>query len=181
MWDYEYINKGMYLDLNNEFCAEPGKTYQLVVKISDGRTVTGTTTVPEIPRISQPVPWTLLHKETIKETSIQWENNPTTTGYVVNFLLVSSSGKEKINILHDYFVTESPTTLSDIDDFLLVNNVMPLMKMATVKIYALDQNSYDYTRKSALASWIGADLKLLQGGVGAFGSYSVDSVNVRWE
>jgi len=181
IWDTDYINKGMYLDLKNEFRAEPGKTYKLLVKIPDGRTVAGSTTVPEIPKITQPAPWTLLKKETIKKTSIQWENNPNTTGYVVNFFLENTQNKDQISILNDHFVYESPTSLSDIDEYYLFNDNAHLSKTATIKILALDQNSFDYARKSGLAALIGTDLKLLNGGVGAFGSISVDSVKVRWE
>jgi len=180
-WDSDYLAKGMYLDLNNKFCAKAGKTYQLVVKVPDGRTITSSTTVPAIPTISQPAPWTLLQKETIKNTSIQWENSLSATGYVVYFYIENSNSKEKINILHDHFIYESPTTLSDLDNYLLVNNVIPLSNIATIKIFALDQNSYDYVSKSGLASWIGTDLKIVQGGIGAFGSFSSDSVKVRWE
>jgi len=67
--DNEYLSKGIYLDLNNEFLAEAGKTYQLVVNVPDGRIVIGETTVPEIPTISQPAQWALLQAETISNTS----------------------------------------------------------------------------------------------------------------
>lgn len=177
----DYLSKGIYLDVNNEFLAEAGKTYQLVVNVPDGRTVTGSTTVPQIPAISQPAHWTLLQKETIRNTSIQWEDNPNTIGYSVNFLVEVIGSNEIINLLPDNYISNSPTTLSNIDDYFLINNFFPISHIATIKVIALDQNSYDYLLKSDLASYIGTDLNILEGGVGAFGSFSVDFVKVRWE
>jgi hypothetical protein len=182
-YDYGYLRDGIYLDLYNEFIAEAGKTYQLVVNVPDGRKVTGSTTVPEIPEISQPAQWTVLQKETIEKTSIHWEDNPGTIGYSVNFLIgIEVSGsREKINILQDYYINDSPTTLTYIDAFLLFfeDDDFQLSNTATIKVIAFDQNSYDYLLKSDLASYIGTDLNILQGGIGAFGSFSVDSVLVR--
>jgi len=167
-WRDDYLSLGIYLDLNNELRAETGRTYQLTVRVPDGRTVTGSTTIPPVPEITRPAQGTALRKDNIKNTSIHWRDNPNSTG-------------EKINILSDYFVYEPPATLSDVDDYLLVNDVVPLSDTATIKIAALDQNLYDYASKSGLASLIGTDLKLLRNGIGAFGSYSVDSVKVRLE
>jgi len=177
----DYFSKGIYLDLYNEFLAEAGKTYRLVVNVPDGTTVTGSTTVPETPTILQPTPGSILQKETIANTSIEFIDDPNTIGYSVNFIVEISGTNKKINILPEYYTNESPITLSFIDDFLLFNNVIPLRGIATIKIIALDQNSYDYLLKSDLASYIGTDLNILEGGVGAFGSFSVASVMVRWQ
>lgn len=179
IWDQDYLSKGMYLDQAHQFRAETGKTYQLLVKVPDGRTVTGTTTVPAIPEISQPLINESLNRKTIKTTSVQWQNNPNTIGYIVNFYIKLLQTQEWINILTDHFVYESPTTLDEIDDYYLLNEHLAISSLATVKVLALDQNSYDYVRKSGLASLVGTDLQLLDGGIGAFGSYSVDSVRVR--
>ena len=65
-----YLYKGMYLDINNEFHAQAGWTYTLQVKIPDGRTVTGTTTVPYFPTITNPNTNDILYKQTIKETTV---------------------------------------------------------------------------------------------------------------
>ena len=177
----DYFKKGIYLDLYNEFLAEAGRTYRLIVNIPDGTIVTGSTTVPETRTISQPTPWTTLQKETISSTIIEFEDNPNTIGYSINFIVEISGNNEKINILPNYYTNESPITLTFIDDFLLFNNVIPLRGIATIKVIALDQNSYDYLLKSSLASYIGTDLNILEGGVGAFGSFSVASVMVRWQ
>ena len=177
----DYLNKGIYLDLYNEFLAEAGKTYRLMVNVPDGTTVTGSTTVPETPTIFQPAPGSILQKETIANTSIEFDDNPNTVGYSVNFIVEISGNNQKINILPEYYTNESPITLTFIDDFLLLNNVIPLRGIATIKVIALDQNSYDYLLKSDLASYIGTDLNILEGGIGAFGSFSVSSVMVRWE
>jgi hypothetical protein len=180
-WRDDYLSLGMYLDLNDQFRAETGRTYQLTVRVPDGRTVTGTTTIPAVPEITQPAPGAVLRKDNIKNTSIHWRDHPNATGYVLFFYLETRYGGERIGILSDQFVYEPPATLSDIDDYLLVNDVVPLSDIATIKIAALDQNLYDYASKSGLASLIGTDLRLLRNGIGAFGSYSVDSVKVRLE
>jgi len=177
----DYLSKGIYLDLTNEFIAEAGKTYRLIVNVPDGTTVTGSTTVPATPTIFQPRHGTILQKETISNTSIEFNDNPNTIGYSVSFIVEISGSNEKINILPDYYTNESPITLTFIDDFFLLNNVIPLSGIATIKVIALDQNIYDYLLKSSLASYIGTDLNILEGGVGAFGSFSVASVIVRWE
>jgi len=176
--NYTYSSKGMYLDVNNEFRAQPGKTYRLVVITADGSTVTGTTTVPDIPEISQPVQWSSLPKRDIKDTSVEWQDNPNTLGYKIDFIIEFGDYNEKLNISYDYFVTESPAKLWQIDDYFLLYNVLPLSSIATIRVIALDQNSYDYLTKSELATLVGTDLNLLDGGIGVFGSFSVDQVKI---
>jgi len=179
--DESYLYKGMYLDLNNEFQAIPGKTYQLIVTTSDGKKVTGSTTVPGIPNITNPSAFSVIQKKTIKANTIEWDNASNAIGYSGEFFIRIKGLDEQINIMEDVFVYDSFFKLNGIDDFLLLNDIVPLIDTATVKIYALDQNSYDYASKTTLASMVGADLKLLYGGIGAFGSYSVDSVKVILE
>ena len=82
------------------------------------------------------------------------------------------------NILEDNMTYNSSATLKDIDLSFFEIPVIQLSDTANVKVLALDQNIYDYASKSNMATLTGTDLNLLNGGVGVFGSISVDSVNV---
>ena len=178
--DTTYLAKGIYLDLNNEFIAKSGSTYQLVVEMTDGRTVKSSTTVPEIPIISKPLPWRFLQKDTIKNATVHWQDDPNTIAYNIDFLIeIDSENKERIDIMEGSYFYGSPAVLSELDDFLLINDIIPLSFIATIKVVALDRNSYDYLDKGTIATMVGTDLNLIEGGIGAFGSFSVDSVQIR--
>jgi len=177
---YSYSGKGMYIDRNNEFLAVAGKTYKLLVKVPDGRIVTGSTTVPENPVISQPADLTIIPLENLNGTKIDWDDVPKATGYRINFIVEIPGYNEKINLLTDYYTAESHASLEYIDEFFLFNNYLPPTGIATIQVLAMDQNSYDYLLKNDLASYIGTDLNILEGGLGAFGSFSTDYVRIKW-
>ena len=183
----KYLYKGMYIDRYNEFRAQAGQKYTLQVRVPDGRTVTGTTSVPNYPTINRPGTNEILKKQTIKETTINWVDDENTIAYLVEFYVTiiedeySYFNYNMHNILDDYLVYHSPATLKEIDLSFLYTSVIQLSDTATIKILALDHKLYDYATKSSMASLTGTDLNLLEGGVGVFGSISVDSVNVILE
>lgn len=184
----QYWYRGMYLDVNNEFKAQAGGTYKLLVQVPGGRTVTATTVVPECPKIMQPLSNSLLERETIKETIIRWQENSQTAAYLINFIIETKPTyyegihypAYRFNIVDEELVYDSPTTLKEIEDYFIHAPAGRFSENATIKITAMDRDLYDYALKNNLAALTGVEFNLVEGGVGVFGSVSVDSVNVVW-
>jgi hypothetical protein len=180
----KYIYKGMYLDTRDEFKAQAGESYTLQVKVPDGRTVTGVTTVPTLPTISIPNSNALFNKKTINETRIEWLDDANTTAYIIQFYVTIVKDEygyflfKTHNLIEDNITYDPPATLKDIDDSFFNIPGIQLSDTATIKLLALDKNIYDYASKSSMATLTGTDLNLVEGGVGVFGSISSDSVKV---
>jgi hypothetical protein len=183
----KYIYKGMYLDTRDEFKAQAGESYTLRVKVPDGRTVTGVTTVPTLPTISIPRSNVLLNKQTLNETRIEWLDDAGTTAYVIEFYITIIKDEYEYfsfkshNLIEDNITYDPPATLKDIDVSFFNIPGIQLSDTATIKVLALDKNIYDYASKSSMATLTGTDLNLVEGGVGVFGSISSDSVKIILE
>lgn len=182
--DIYYYNDytGVYLDRINQFKAEPGQTYQLLVKIANGRVVTGTTTLPQQPVIQKPLALAELPMQSIGRETVQWQEDVNTIGYLVRFLIQQKNNSrydnQRYNIADEEIFRESPVKFGSFLYYFSPEMSNYISETATVKVLALDRNLYDYLSKNEMATVTGVDLHLLEGGVGVFGSVNTDSVNV---
>lgn len=187
----DYIISNMYVDFNQKFFAIPGKSYKLKVQVPDGREVTAQTTLPEAPEIYAPQSFSRIKRSELKNVLVKWKDDPDAVAYCVSLLIKTKAIHYKggyipatwINILDDEYEMyyDPPANLVHIDDSIFNTPAGTISDTAMIKIEAIDRMLYDYASKNEMASLVGTDFNLVEGGVGVFGSICVDSVKIILE
>jgi len=180
----DYFRRGIYLDKKNELVVKPGEIYRLRVELADGKVITGTTRVPKRPEIISPANYEHVSKYHPDQIVINWSDDAETAAYQMYFYLTWKSQYYafRSNVLGNYIVTKPPVTPSEVLTERLANPYESYSDTATVKVMAMDRNYYDYKRSnSGFAGMSASTFNLLHGGLGAFGSASLDSVNIVLE
>lgn len=180
-----YREQGVYIDRDQAFQAQPGSSYALHVQLPDGRIVTGSARVPEIPKITTPLANSRIKQADRAQTLVSWRTSADTPGYDVDFLLMSNhhSSLPLDALALQEAVLAPPVSLESISDYYWQDPNDQWSEIAVIRVMAMDRNYYDYqqTTNNGLLELIGRDLNLLEGGVGVFGAVSFDSVNVILE
>ncbi|MBN2009662.1 DUF4249 family protein [candidate division KSB1 bacterium] len=175
--DYDY--KGIYLDRRDEFQAQPGVSYELRVTVPGIGKLAATTQVPVRPSIIQPQTDTHIMRSAVKQATVSWTENSSIAAYLLNFVITNKRNPaDRFNIITEELEYNSPARLTNVDDYYLTEQADLYSNNAVIKILAVDRNLYDYALKGSIALETGEDFRLVDGGRGVFGSYSVDSVNV---
>jgi hypothetical protein len=139
----------------------PGGTYHLRVVEPNGRTVTGRTTIPNAVPATAPAP--MLTIDRMRDTvSLQWPRVPGARSYQV---FVRSTA-DSYNVFADTSVA-LPGTAEDIDGHPVAFVSGLTHQLAVI---AVDENYFDYYRRTADV-FTGTGLAMhLDGGIGVFGS-----------
>ena len=177
------LARGAYFDSSHGLEVIPGERYSLSVELADGQCVTGETWIPSAPKIQKPKQASVLHIQEVKQDSIIWKGHPDDFLYLPRFLIPTwttdyADNPSEIVLLYNVSEEGTWTSLGPVYYFYQNNNPNKFQFSATIKVYSLDQNLYDYTQKSGLAELTGQSLNLVKGGVGVFGSMMADSVTV---
>jgi len=146
---------------------ESGKTYNLEVTYPNGKKVTGSTTVPQRPRIITPA-----DGDTVNPSQeLQWESKEA-GGFLLHY---KSSWAE--NMIPE---TLGPRTSIAIDSLCIKYIKVPpdSVEWLILRIYALDPNYYDYWKRVESNEPIEPGM-YLQSAIGVFGACVVsDSISV---
>lgn len=180
----DYFSRGIYLDKENELVVKPGEIYRLRVELADRKIITGTTRVPGRPEIITPESYEHVSKHHPNRFVINWRDDAETAAYQMYFFLTLKSRYYALrsNVFENYIATKPPVTPPEFLTERFANPYGSYSDTATVKVMAMDRNYYDYKRSnSGFAEMTGTTFNLLNGGLGVFGSVSLDSVNVVLE
>ncbi len=186
-YEHDYSVDDMYIDLNQDFSAVPGQTYKLEIKTPDGHKISAQTTMPDIPQILSPSNMSRIERANLMELQVKWQESSSSIAYIVSFMVKYKSSypgsydqPKWMNIYEDDYELyyDSPADLKNID-FNTLNELEDVISdTVMIKVEALDRMLYDYALKNEMASLTGSDFNLIEGGIGVFGSVSVDSVKV---
>lgn len=178
----DYYQNALYIDYHHHLNPGPGKRCWLRVTVPDGRIITGETCIPHPPRIISPKNGLHLRPEELANLQVAWEESPFAAGYKL-FCIVSSSGGYNMrrDILNGLIVHHPPVNLGEKIPIKYLEEMGDAISDTLVlKIMALDRNYFDYLRTidSELIEMTGINLNIVKGGVGVFGSVSIDSINI---
>jgi hypothetical protein len=182
---YDPAKPGRYYSVNTHNRVEPAKTYTLTVIAPGYPTITGSTTVPDFIQITNraDIPRQLTYLD--GSLRLEWNANDHYADFLYTVTSLDSPAEKIDRFNPDADTTKPPEkTTFQFGLYGMYNTVLPWFAFNyygrnSIAISAIDSNYYDYIRQVVFEGTDILDIRFnLQGGIGVFGSASIDTMMV---
>lgn len=138
----------------------PAETYQLKVTTKDKKEIFAETIVPDTFSIISPQEGDTIYKD--RTCFINWRKSQNAAGYLIAIPspngALTASANDSIFPIFPFFLSDTGQCI--------------------IKVVALDRNYYDYIREGGPPGAGGEGITHIEGGLGVFGSCTVDSIRI---
>lgn len=153
---FQSVGQGNYRDVDNALLLSPGVTYNLLVKVPDGRQVTGRCIMPGKPKII--IPESSQEVRAYQPLEIKWQAGNFAHRYIC--------------VLYDLEKDFTPQMIADSTAIKFYAFFFASPDVYTLKVMSTDRNYYDHIRTGDNTD----DIVHLEGGLGVFGALAYDEV-----